>query len=316
MRYCIIAFCLLFITACQSQSSDSNKITFKDYLQEKELFSRMSDLDCDSVLLLSKKIRSVDFEANISRLLADCNYNIERSLVIKNDEKLLIKLGGILNDDQNARAEFDAYKANNPGRDYEIDSVGWYALVHKVDSINAIKLTSVVDDLGEWPGAKYIERSIGNPKLEVLVGHFPDEAYTKYSKMAFESASQGEEYWSRVYSMVGFSYTNPIIKEFYLNSAYIVPFRFQEFDKSNQIIYDETKIGYLELYIIAKWNGQSSSGNVIILSSIDDEEQRKALVLQTKQLLIQQGIEESNLQVDFEKYKGHEDFKLFYQIVN
>ncbi len=316
MKNFIFACCLLFVTACHSQSDESNKITFKDYLQEKELLRRMSDLDCDSVLLLSKKIRSVDFEVNISRLLADCNYNIERALTINNDEKLIIKLGEIFHDDQNARAEFDSYKAGNPGLDYEKDFVAWDSLVSGVDSINVVKLSTIVDDLGEWPGAKYIERSVGNPKLEVLVGHFPDEAYTKYSKMAFESAMKGEEYWSRAYGMVGYSYTNPLIKVFYLNSAYIVPFRFQEFDDSNQIIHDETKIGYVELYTISRWNGENSSGKVLIFSSINDEEQRKALLSQTKQLLIQQGVEESKIQLDFEKYNGNNDFKLFYQILN
>ena len=43
---------------------------------------------------------------------------------------------------------------------------------------------------------------MGNPKLDILAGHMPEEEYVNYTLMAYKSATQNKEYWHRIESLL------------------------------------------------------------------------------------------------------------------
>ncbi len=197
----------------------------------------------------------------------------------------------------------------------------YYKEVAKVDSLNSNNFRVIINRLGEWPGSKYIKRKPGEPKLEVMIGHFPESDYVDFTLQAYEAARYNTEYWSRVIAMVNFSRTRPIEKSYIENSQIIIPFRFIDFNKSELIIV-ENDIMHLEFETITNSTITpiGEDGNIITLtyelsSSLENLDQRKKILNQAKGILQEKGLKDDFIKIDFNKADYYNDYVLFYKII-
>lgn len=340
---------LYIITFLTLISCNHNKlITYDDYLIDKGIYQKIIQMNlCKSKLNASKNIKTIDFIHKFNNHYStSCDGNLD---LLKTDINIDIinVLDQMMTRDQESRENFELilYDSN----------INWYSdnlnnlsvidkhnfnllfdsIVGKADKKNQKVFDSLIRSEEQWIGSNYIPRKIGYPKLDVLVGHWSTNLFEKYTLMAYESAMRNEEYWSRVISMVGYSFKYPINDK--MKSIY--PFRFSEFNSENL----DTKSGLtnIEFDFISKQlrnynlkeellqqnfdsiivdeilkNHQANDNSdlsIIIRSSVENQKNRRQLLLQTKEKLINLGVSKDKITLNTEIYPD-KTYLLYYEI--
>lgn len=321
----LLILIVVVLLSCKNENHKSNYLSFIDYKEDFKIINSLKpELDCEIINATFNEIKTIDGKERLVDLYGDkCNLNFD--FQTKNNSDLYNKLHDLLEKDQHVRQEFNYVMDSlnlNFSENKDISELlmtrkhYWDSIVKKTDSINLLKFSIMIDSVGEWIGAEYFKRKHDTPKIGILVGHFPEEYYRKYTEMAYQSAIEGKEYWSRIILLIGFSKKYPIEDmEYFMDKKKIVPFRFTEYSK-NEII-EDSGLSILEFSSLA--NSQITFGNqqkasYKLTSSIETLESRKNLLEQAKRILIKYGWDENLIILDYNQEK-YEDYKLYYQIV-
>lgn len=329
MRSVLLMLIGLAILSCEKtkyeKTKTNNIVSYDDYINDLNATRALSkNLSCDSILNLLKEIKTLDGKEKVAKLYGD-KCDLVSNTAFKGNTHLSKKLNDILSKDQYVREEFNSIMDSldlNSSSGKDVSKLlserkyFWDSIVKKTDSINALEFSQVIDSTGEWIGAEYYKRSPETPRIGILVGHLPEKDYTKYTKMAYESATQNKEYWSRVRSLVNFSKKYPIEDiEYFYKRKKIVPFRFIDYN-TNDDINESSGLTKLEFTSIAE--SSFSEGikplSYQLSSSAENAGNRKKLLEQAKQILTNYGWEEDLIKINFDE-EMHKDYRLYYQIV-
>lgn len=316
MRKLFILFCFL-----QSCINDGHKsiMTYTEYKHEKIIIKKIEQQKrCEDKIDLAKRIKSVDHQYIKKRIFENCGLKYKKPFVQIQDEVLLEKLDNILHTDQMIRqAAYEVIEKN----DFTLHEIIAYGEKHiaKTDSLSLVHFSKIVDSLGEWPGSKYIQRQPGMPPLEILLTHFPEKGYVKYTKMAFHAAQNRMEYWSRVRQMFEYTTVRPIIKRLTNDSIYIFPFRFVEYDPSFNII-EKSGFTILDFETLSNpthvLKGNKDCEYQIayeLSSSLPEKEIRAKLLIQAKKILMNQGMKQENVKLNYKQQQGYMDYVLYFK---
>jgi hypothetical protein len=317
MKYYLFIISIVLLFSCKKEV-ELERVTYKDYLKDKELIAYIhkKNPDCSELETLYKQVNSIDFKHELKRQFKHCEIDFKDKFSLVENKDLLDKLNSIYYQDQKVRDEWQKLQLKTILENKE----HYIKYIAPIDSANAVKLNQIISDLGEWPGVEYIERKPSEPKLDVLIGHFPENEYVMFTKMAYKAATENKEYWSRVFGMITFSGTRPIEDKFLYDSLYIIPFRFVEIT-STGLIDENSDISILEFDTLS--NSQmlyeGPDGYILpkykISSSLEEKEQRIQIVSQAKNLLINLGLEENRILLDYDKQDDYRGYKLFYELI-
>lgn len=269
--------------------------------------------DCKTLLKMADRLKTIDFLQKKVQILDDCGGKLIDKDIEHANEKVIDQLGLILEKDQESRNQVRDSLGNN----FTFEGVLYYKKKYgdKVDSLNYIRFDKLVDSIGEWPGVNYVPRQPQNPNTAVLVAHFPEKGYVKYVKMAINAAHQKKEFWGKVKLMVEYSglKTNDDLWE--KEQKYIFPFRFIEINKNN-VIDKHSELSVLDLENISNRQFVKSdcpSLSFRLSSSLPQKKDRTKLLKQVKALLLEQGMEEDDIVIDFSKQEDYMNYKLFFE---
>lgn len=321
-----LVFLSVFILGCKNKDEKDN-VSFSDYKNDLSIIKKnIESTNCIQIKGLLQNIKTIDGKEKVYNLfgkMCDLQKPITKNSV--EDKNLIDKLSQIMSTDQSIRDEYDYIikeKGLSSMNEKNFDSIikfrqfYWDSIVKPKDSINLIKIRKIIDSLGEWPGAKYIKREPGNPKLEILVGHMPEKYFKKYTLMALNSAKSGEEYWSRVNSMFTFSFKYILLdKELIHEQRPVIPFLFSEFH-SNDSLNIKSELTMIEFDKIgSKKTYNNSSPNILLSSSVKNRDKRLTILNQAKELLANFGYNKSNIEIN-KNYFPYDKYKLYYEIVD
>lgn len=310
-----------------NKKHQSKSLSYFDYKNDKLLLQELSfDLECEKRIEIIKQIKTIDIQQKSIKFIEGCKNNIDL-LKGNNDSIIIDEFNSILNDDQSVRVEFNDYmnsttdlNFNGENFDYVVSERKriWDSITGKTDSINRTKMANIIERLGEWPGAEYISNQLGNPKLEVIVGHMPEEDYKNYTLMAYKSATLNKEYWHRIESLIGFS-SKYIIEdmEYFKIRKIIVPLRFYESNSDNRIK-EGSDLTYMEFFnVVNKKDGNGNNIKLKLHSSLENENDRTSLMNQAKELLISYNkeIKSSDIIISNDKEK-HTEYELYYEFLH
>ncbi|QHI36015.1 hypothetical protein IMCC3317_13680 [Kordia antarctica] len=320
---------ILFLTACKKEKeAETLQIaSYQEYQNDMQIVSVLNGAeDCEQLIAIFETLKTIDGKEKLYRLgrsLCDFEYP---EICTKGSHQLTDKLGNIFNNDQSVREEFSAFIQDkdldfSPGTNFSEElkqqKFYWDSIAKKTDSLNLLEFTSIIDSTGEWIGVEYLKRNPNSSNLGILIGHFPEKEYMKYTIMAYESATKGKEYWNSVEKMIGFSKKYHIEDmEYYTKRKKTIPFRFLEYELTG-IINEKSDLTQLEFTNIAKVQVSSNDSSKLyfeLSSSIDDIETRRKLLAQAKNLLIKLGRDENSIRIKEEK-ESHKEYKLYYEIV-
>lgn len=323
MKKILTIIILLIIFGC---NNNLNLNSYKDYLEDFKLINNINGSEkCVDIKTLFTKMKTIDGKEKMVNLFGK-KCNITFRVEDKSNDELSDLLNDILYDDQVVREEFNSKmesKNLNFSPNQNITDVlnkrkfYWDSIVKETDLLNKSKFIKVIDSVGEWIGAEYLKRTPDTPNLGVIVGHLPEEEYRKYTIMAFESAKQGKEYWSRIEKLISFSKKYSIEDmEYFKKKKIIVPFRFTKF-KEESLIDANDDLTKMEFNSIARVLFSPTSKPIFyeLSSSIKEVKSRKELLNQAKDILIKFGWNSNLIRINLKKEK-HIEYKLYYQLVN
>lgn len=278
-----------------------------DYFHDKELIDELRTVsDCDSIIYLFNKIKTIDFLSKKEKRLNECGVDFINPYNVRGYEKypkVYQTLSEIITDDQIIRDSLNntlAYtREKMTAQQYMLFT---RSFLSDTDSLNAVRFDSLLNSLGEWVGAKYREMHPSSPRIELFISHLNVDQYMKYTYMAYHSAQVGEEYWSRVILLIRFA------QKFILHDIdileqriYIVPFRFAEY--TNEFSLDEdSDLTILEFQNLSN-NDLAHSGEIQyeLVSSYPNDTDRKLLLDQAQSLLVKQGLPAKHIVVNYTK---------------
>jgi|GEM_PF-5926670 len=335
ISYILIVLCVILISCVQN-----NTTSYQDYLNDKSIMKKIEAVEsCPEKLELFKKIKSLDYQYKFQlHYQKDCGDDFV-TFELKNDENLLDIMDDMMVRDQTAREDFNSFVYNHNIEDRFRYAEVFDSMVGKVDRYNEKIFDSLIDNRKEWVGAEYIPRKPGYPKLSVMIGHWSEKHYQKYTLMAFDNARNNKEYWQTVISTVGFSFKYPVnIEEVFENEEYpLYPFRFSEiyqgrlkgsnltqieFDYLAKLLDPMKSIRELQdegvpEAIVEELKKQinDKKKNIVLSSSLDDRKKREKLIDQAEDKLLQLGVEKEQIEKDYSRARvSNKEFKLYYKI--
>lgn len=298
---------LLFIVACTtSQRVDIERShSYQRYLDDRDRISQLYMInDCDSTVSLLDSITSIDFLSIKERRLNDCGITFSHPFLknpLKQYPEVDRVLSEIMNDDQLIRDSLTNALATQGNFENTRTYIAFKQnILRKTDSLNAVKFDSLVSARGEWLGAVYRDVHPSNPPIEIFISHLDAESYVRYTRMAYRSALEGKEYWSRVVKLVGFAqkymlYDSHILK----HNLYVVPFRFVEFE-NEYTIDEDADLTRLEFQNLSSSDiVRPSTIQYELMSNYADDEKRNKLLNQARDILLEQGLSKEYLRVDY-----------------
>ena len=318
MRFVFI-YLSVIILSCTNDKIEYS--TYSDYKNDQKLLMSLPLMDtCREKDSIVKQLITQDFVHIRKRVFKEClKTKVSAHSKIVN-EQLKNEILDLLRKDQSIRDGFNEIMQSGDFSKQDIANY-YYRSVRPVDSLNLKAFDNIVNKLGHWPGSRYYDRLPEEPKIEVLISHFPEKGYVKFFLKAYEAARQNEEYWSRVITLANYSRTRPI-EEYYLSkSQVIIPIRFSEIDSVNNNLID-SDLTELEFETISNptiISVDNHYNNVDIkyqlLSSLEKKEDRLRLLNQARDLLIKKGLDSENVNVDDNKMESYYGYKLYYKIL-
>lgn len=334
-KYIVIILCVI-ITSCTQKNTSS----YKDYITDQAIMKKIDSAEsCSEKLALFKKIRTLDYKYKFQHYYQrDCDPNFA-AFKLKKNEGLLDILDDMMVNDQTARENFDDFIYTHHINERTKYLHVFDSMVGKVDRRNQKTFDSIISHRGEWIGAEYIPQKPGYPKLAVMIGHWPEKYFQKYTLMAYKNAKINKEYWHTVEDLVAFSFKYSVNNEEELKKGIhnFYPFRFSEIHRGvlkNSGI-TQIEFNYLveqldPMLTIKKLQDKGISESIIedfkkqidqnkktilLSSSLSDQKHRKQLINQAEEKLLELGAKNEQIKKDYTQM-DNKNFKLYYKIYN